>query len=62
VIGHRLSTISLAEEIVVMDAGRITDRGSHEQLLGRSGLYRSLVVEEDSDRPRYIDETIEVAG
>lgn len=61
VIGHRLSTISLAEEIVVMDAGRITDRGSHEQLLGRSGLYRSLVVEEDSDRPRYIDETIEVA-
>ncbi|MFA9400892.1 MAG: ABC transporter ATP-binding protein [Acidobacteriota bacterium] len=62
VIGHRLSTISLAEEIVVMDAGRITDRGSHEQLLGRSGLYRSLVVEEDSERPRYIDETIEVAG
>jgi ABC-type multidrug transport system fused ATPase/permease subunit len=42
VVAHRLSTISLADEIVVMDAGRIVDRGSHEELLGRSALYREI--------------------
>ncbi|MBK5111332.1 MAG: ABC transporter ATP-binding protein [Thermoleophilia bacterium] len=62
VIGHRLSTISLADEVIVMDGGRITDRGTHEQLLERSDLYRRLVVPEDADGPRYIDEAIEVTG
>ena len=42
VVAHRLSTISLADEIVVMDAGRIADRGTHEELLGRSELYREI--------------------
>jgi ATP-binding cassette subfamily B protein len=42
VVAHRLSTISLADEIVVMDAGRIVDRGTHEELLGRSELYAEI--------------------
>jgi ATP-binding cassette subfamily B protein len=42
IIAHRLSTISLADEIVVMDAGRIVDRGSHEELLEGCGFYREI--------------------
>ena len=42
VVAHRLSTISLADEIVVMEAGRIVDRGSHEELLERCPLYAEI--------------------
>jgi ATP-binding cassette subfamily B protein len=43
VIAHRLSTIALADEIVVLEAGRIAARGTHDQLLERSELYREIV-------------------
>jgi ABC-type multidrug transport system fused ATPase/permease subunit len=42
IIAHRLSTISLADEIVVMDAGRIVDRGTHEELLERCSFYAEI--------------------
>ena len=42
VVAHRLSTISLADEIVVMEGGRIADRGTHEELLQSSELYREI--------------------
>jgi ABC-type multidrug transport system fused ATPase/permease subunit len=42
VVAHRLSTISLADEIVVMDGGRIVDRGGHEELLERCPLYAEI--------------------
>ncbi|MEX0676846.1 MAG: ABC transporter ATP-binding protein [Pirellulales bacterium] len=42
IITHRLATLALANRIVVMSSGRIADLGTHEQLLGRSDLYRRL--------------------
>ena len=42
IIAHRLSTVSLADEIVVLDRGRIVDRGSHDELMGRCGFYREI--------------------
>jgi ABC-type multidrug transport system fused ATPase/permease subunit len=43
VIAHRLSTIALADEIVVLEDGRIAAQGTHEELLDRSPLYREIV-------------------
>jgi ABC-type multidrug transport system fused ATPase/permease subunit len=42
IIAHRLSTIALADEIVVLDAGRIVARGVHEELLETSSVYREI--------------------
>ena len=42
IVAHRLSTISLADEIVVLDEGRIVDHGTHEELVDRCPLYREI--------------------
>jgi ABC-type multidrug transport system fused ATPase/permease subunit len=42
IIAHRLSTIALADEIVVLEDGRIAAHGTHEELLEESGLYREI--------------------
>ena len=42
VIAHRLSTIVTADEIIVLDQGRIAERGTHGQLLATGGLYASM--------------------
>ncbi len=42
IIAHRLSTIALADEIVVLDQGRIAARGTHEELLETSPVYRDI--------------------
>jgi ABC-type multidrug transport system fused ATPase/permease subunit len=42
VIAHRLSTIALADEVVVLEEGRVAARGTHRELLDRSPLYREI--------------------
>jgi ATP-binding cassette subfamily B protein len=42
IIAHRLSTLALADELVVLDHGRIAARGSHEPLLATSAVYREI--------------------
>jgi ABC-type multidrug transport system fused ATPase/permease subunit len=42
IIAHRLSTVSLADEVVVIDGGKIVDRGTHEELLAGCGFYREI--------------------
>jgi ABC-type multidrug transport system fused ATPase/permease subunit len=42
IIAHRLSTIALADEIVVLDQGRVAARGTHDRLIGSSPVYREI--------------------
>src|SRR5690625_219996 len=42
IIAHRLATVVRADQILVLDEGRIVESGSHEQLLNKGGMYRSL--------------------
>jgi len=51
VIAHRLSTVRRADVILVLEAGHIVDRGTHQELLARGGLYAKLYEQQFQDEP-----------
>jgi ABC-type multidrug transport system fused ATPase/permease subunit len=65
VIAHRLSTVRDADAILVLDAGRISAFGRHDELLESSQLYRRmcarLSVGKSLDEPETVDELIQAA-
>jgi ABC-type multidrug transport system fused ATPase/permease subunit len=45
-VAHRLSTIRDCDEIIVIDQGKIIQRGTHQELIGQEGMYRNLMKSE----------------
>src|SRR3989442_7618534 len=54
VVAHRISTVKDADEILVLDDGRISERGAHRELLERNGLYAQMY------RRQLLEEELEV--
>ena len=46
IIAHRLTTVTGADKIIVLNEGRVTEEGTHKQLLAREGLYAALWQEQ----------------
>ena len=62
VIAHRLSTIALADDIVVLEGGRISAHGNHDELLESSDLYREIVEKGMPDQVFLTRKTVGAVG
>jgi len=60
VIAHRLSTVRRADMILVMDKGQIVERGAHDELLARGGLYKEIHDLQLVDHARFSEEMDEL--
>jgi ATP-binding cassette subfamily B protein len=59
-IAHRLSTLRLADRIVVLESGRVLDQGTHDDLLERSATYRGLLSGLEDDLAAQVGDRIEL--
>jgi ATP-binding cassette subfamily B protein len=50
-IAHRLATVRHADRILVLDAGRLVESGTHDELVARGGAYAGLLASLEGDRP-----------
>lgn len=50
IISHRVSTVKDADEIIVLEQGKIIERGSHEELVNRGGLYQHLYIKQQLEK------------
>jgi len=62
VIAHRLSTVVDADEIVVLDGGRVVERGRHDELLARGGVYAEMWRRQQEAASKEADEAAESAA
>jgi ATP-binding cassette subfamily B protein len=58
-VAHRRSTLHLADRVVVLDEGRAIDEGTHEELVGRSAVYRGLLTGLDEDVAEAVEGRVE---
>ena len=59
IVAHRVSTLSLADRVVLLDGGRVADQGTHEELMARNRAYRELLTGLDEDAAGTVGDSIE---
>jgi ATP-binding cassette subfamily B protein len=59
IVAHRVSTLGLADRVVLLDRGRVADEGTHAELMGRSRAYRELLTGLDDDAAGAVGDSIE---
>ena len=59
IVAHRVSTLGLADRVVLLDRGRVADEGTHEELMGRNRAYRELLTGLDEEAAAAVGDSIE---
>ncbi|HEY0826476.1 MAG TPA: ABC transporter ATP-binding protein, partial [Bacilli bacterium] len=59
IIAHRISSLRHADEIIVLDQGKVIQRGTHRQLLGQPGTYAETYKIQYSDQPNLAEAVAE---